>query len=219
MPGLFVVLVPSGRSPVSHGSPPDRRVPVAYGRGSSVVSDGAGFAPRPTSSSTLPDAPSDRRVPGADCGDDGSCCASSWPSSSRDSSGCSESGRRTAESTGNGYDLRVHFASIVRPGLAVPLDIQIQREGGFDGLGDDAVSSSYLSSVDARRSRLSLSRHRPTAMWSTSSSSNHKATPLACLGRPRSILRQHGPKGSDDRSVSDDGNPAVAVSIRTWVLP
>ena len=38
---------------------------------------------------------------------------------------------RTAEANADGYDLQVHYASIARPGVEVPLDIQVQRGDGF----------------------------------------------------------------------------------------
>jgi len=127
---------------------------------------------------------------------------------------------RIAESTGNGYDLRVHFASIARPGLAVPLDIQIQREGGFDGLVTLAVSSSYLSSVDAQAITpepqstssdgdvVDFQFEQPQGdtlgvSWQA------EIDPAANMGRKEATIAV----------LSDDGNPAVAVSIRTWVLP
>src|SRR6476646_9693128 len=57
---------------------------------------------------------------------------------------------RTAEASGNGYDLQVHFASIGRPGVEIPLDIQVKKDGGFTGPITLSVPSSYLSSITAQ---------------------------------------------------------------------
>jgi hypothetical protein len=127
---------------------------------------------------------------------------------------------RTAESTGNGYDLRVHYASIARPGVAVPFDIQVQRDGGFDGPITIAVPASYLSSVDAQSVQpepqsttsdgdLVVFQFEPPQGDTFGVSWEAEIDPASNVGRKEATIAVAG----------EDGNPVVGVSIRTWVLP
>jgi hypothetical protein len=127
---------------------------------------------------------------------------------------------RTTESTGNGYDLQVHFASIARPGVAVPLDVQVQRHGGFGDAVTIAVPASYLSSTDAQsvepepRSTTSdgdliVFQFEPPQGDTFGVSWEAEIDPAANMGRKEATITVMG----------DDGRPATSVSIRTWVLP
>lgn len=127
---------------------------------------------------------------------------------------------RTTESTGNGYHLQVHYASIARPGVAVPLDIQVQSDSGFNGPVVLAVSASYLSAVDAQSPE-------PDPSSATSDGDNvifqfdppggnvfevsweTEVDPAANMGRKEATVAVLG----------SDGNPLVSVALRTWVLP
>ena len=127
---------------------------------------------------------------------------------------------RTAEANADGYDLRVHYASIARPGVEVPLDIQVQRDDGFTGEVTLAVSSSYLSALDAQspqpepRSATSdgdvvVLQFDPPPGDTFAVSWEAQVDPAANMGRKEATIAVMGA----------DGAPEVGVSIRTWVLP
>jgi hypothetical protein len=178
-----------------------------------------GSRPEPPASSTVPDAPSIRRVRRALWGRRLLLCflvailVAGFI-------GMLGGRTRTAESTGNGYDLQVHFASIARPGVTVPFDIQLQRDGGFDGPVTIAISASYLSSIDAQAVEpepqsttsdgdLVVFQFEPPQGDIFGVSWEAEIDPAANMGRKEATIAV----------LSDDDNPAVAVSIRTWVLP
>jgi hypothetical protein len=127
---------------------------------------------------------------------------------------------RTAEANANGYDLQVHFASIARPGVEVPFDIQVQRDGGFPNGVTLAVPSSYLSALDAQSPQpepksttsdgdLVLMQFDPPPGDTFGVGWEAQIDPAANMGRKEATITVMG----------DDGAPAVNVSIRTWVLP
>jgi hypothetical protein len=127
---------------------------------------------------------------------------------------------RTAESSGNEYDLQVHYASIARPGVAVPFDIQVHRDGGFDAPVTLAVPSSYLSALDAQTPNLEptsttsdgdlvLFQFDPPQGDTFGVSWNAEVDPASNMGRKEATISV----------VGDNGSLAVGVSIRTWVLP
>jgi hypothetical protein len=127
---------------------------------------------------------------------------------------------RTAEASGNGYDLQVHFASIGRPGVEVPFDIQVQKDGGFSGPIKLAVPSSYLGSMDAQSPQpepssttsdgdLVIMQFDPPQGDTFGVSWSAQVDSAANPGRREATIAV----------IGDDGNPAVGVSIRTWVLP
>jgi hypothetical protein len=127
---------------------------------------------------------------------------------------------RTAEATSNGYDLQVHFASIGRPGVEVPLDIQVQKDGGFSGPIKLAVPSSYLASMDAQSPQ-----PEPSSTTSDGDLVVMQFDPPQGDTFGVSWSAQVDSSGNPGRReatiavIGDDGNPAVGVSIRTWVLP
>lgn len=54
----------------------------------------------------------------------------------------------TATASGDGYDLTVRHGQITRPGLPVPLEITVERAGGFDGPVTLSVSRDLLDRLD-----------------------------------------------------------------------
>jgi hypothetical protein len=127
---------------------------------------------------------------------------------------------RTAEANAAGYDLQVHYASIARPGVEVPLDIQVQRDGGFAGDVTLAVPSSYLSALDAQSPQpepksttsdgdLVVFRFDPPPGDTFGVAWEAQVDPAANMGRKEATISV----------IGDDGPPATSVSIRTWVLP
>jgi len=128
---------------------------------------------------------------------------------------------RTASATGSGYELKVRYASVSRPGLATPWSFEVRRPGGFpDGL-TVAVTSSYFDAFDENGLG-------PAPVEETTDGE-------------RTIWR-FGPSAGDVLSVSFDARiepgvqlarlegevavlnavtrpPAVTVAFRTWVMP
>lgn len=54
----------------------------------------------------------------------------------------------TASATGGGYVLTVRYPEVTRPALASPFEIEVERDGGFDGPVQVAVSQSWLRMWD-----------------------------------------------------------------------
>jgi hypothetical protein len=127
---------------------------------------------------------------------------------------------RTAETTANGFNLQVHFASIARPGVEVPFDVSVQRDGGFNGTVTLSVSGSYLSAVDAQSPQ-------PEPQSTTADDDVVTMTFAAPQGDTLGVswlatidpAANAGRKQATITVLGDDGSPAASVSIRTWVLP
>lgn len=54
----------------------------------------------------------------------------------------------TTTASGGGYELSVRHGQITRPGLPVPLEITVERAGGFDGPVTVSVSRALLDRLD-----------------------------------------------------------------------
>ncbi len=50
--------------------------------------------------------------------------------------------------SGGGYELEVLYATVSRPALATPLQIEVRRAGGFDGPVELALTQQYLTLFD-----------------------------------------------------------------------
>src|SRR3954470_16636837 len=61
-------------------------------------------------------------------------------------------GGRTSKATAsaNGYQLEVSYPRTGRPGIGAPMQIQIQRQGGFSGPVTVSMSSEYLDILNVR---------------------------------------------------------------------
>ena len=55
---------------------------------------------------------------------------------------------RTASTTGDGYVLSLHYATVARPGLDVPWTLTIRHPGGFPDGVTVVVTSDYLDKLD-----------------------------------------------------------------------
>jgi hypothetical protein len=127
---------------------------------------------------------------------------------------------RITEASDNGFNLQVHYASIARPGVEVPFDIQVHRDGGFTGPITLTVPSSYLSSIDAQSPE-----PEPTSTTSDGDlvvfefdapqGDTFGVSWLAQIDASANMGRKQGTISV----LNDDGTSAVAASIRTWVLP
>lgn len=55
---------------------------------------------------------------------------------------------RSVTASGGGYELKVTYASVTRPGLATPWAVEVRRPEGFDGPVTIAASADYLEMFD-----------------------------------------------------------------------
>ena len=68
-------------------------------------------------------------------------------------------GQRTATVTArsNGYELAVTYGSVVRPGVPIRWNVNVHRDGGFQGPIDVEVSRHYFDLFDTNMGRRELS--------------------------------------------------------------
>jgi hypothetical protein len=126
---------------------------------------------------------------------------------------------RTVAASGKGYDLSVRYAATARPGISVPLEVQVQHAGGFSGPITLAVSRSYLDA-------LQVGSTIPEPTQSTSDGDAVLLTFDAPSGSTFDVAWQVeiDPATNAGRyrgavAVMDSGDQAVAARFRTWVLP
>lgn len=130
-------------------------------------------------------------------------------------------GVRTAHASaaGGGYELRVEYPRVTRPGHAVPLSVQVRKAGGF---GAEPVqlrmSTSYFALFDENGVQPAPSKEtgtRTDLMWEFDPP-------------PGDVLRIYfdtrtGPNvqrgKSGEVAVLEQGQPVVSVRITTTVMP
>jgi hypothetical protein len=126
----------------------------------------------------------------------------------------------TVQASANGYDLKVQYPKITRPGLPASVEIEVRRAGGFRGVLTVAVSSDYLSIFD-------VSGMDPDAVGATTTADEVRwdlQTPLdsdvmtiSVDARTESSAELRTAKGSV--TVINDGRPVATVSLKTRVMP
>ncbi|HEX6421013.1 MAG TPA: hypothetical protein VFZ77_21095 [Acidimicrobiales bacterium] len=131
-------------------------------------------------------------------------------------------GVRTATATGSGggYEVRVTYARVTRPGLATALAVEVERDGGAHaGPVGLAVSARYLDMLDLYRvspaptsethtpDRVIWEFDPPPAGEALAVSVDARLEPGIQWGRDGEVL------------VLDDGRPVVEVGFHTWVTP
>lgn len=124
----------------------------------------------------------------------------------------------TAVQEGGGYRIEVTYGKIVRPGLAVPWQLEISKPGGFDGPITVAVNSSYFEMFDENGFSPDPSSSTSTAdqeIWEFDPPDGE--TLLVSLDARIEPGVQWGKVGK--ASVLVEGVPAVTVSFKTWVVP
>jgi uncharacterized protein (DUF58 family) len=131
-------------------------------------------------------------------------------------------GVRTAEATGSGggYEVSVTYPSIIRPGLATHVTIELQRAGGFPGVVTVAGTSSYFDIFDENGldpDPVSATTDEERTIWTfvppeggdtMTVSFDVRIEPGVQLKRAEATV-----------SVLEGGQPAVNVNFRTLVLP
>lgn len=126
---------------------------------------------------------------------------------------------RRAIGRAGGYELEVRYASVSRPALATPFDIEVRRPGGFDGPVTVAVSTDYLSIWDENGLDPS-----PTAETASPGTLEWEFDPPPGDALAISFDARIEPGAQQGKqgwvSVLDDaGNPVVSVSFRTRLRP
>lgn len=125
----------------------------------------------------------------------------------------------TASAVGNGYTLTTRYAGTARPGLSVPFEVDVVHPGGFSGPVQLAVSSDYLSSVQATsplpepsdstsEGDLVLLTFDPPAGDHLHVAWQASVDPAADAGRRHARV-----------AVVDHGRELVSRSLRTWLWP
>lgn len=120
--------------------------------------------------------------------------------------------------SGGGYDLDVTYGTVSRSGLATPFEIEIRRDGGFDGPISVAVDAEYLSVWDENGldpDPASATADESSLIWEFEPpdgevlvvSFDARIEPAAQRGRSGSV------------AVLEDGEPVTSVSFTTRVMP
>src|SRR3954453_1520593 len=130
-------------------------------------------------------------------------------------------GGRTSKATasGNGYQLEVSYPRTGRPGIGAPIQIQVQKQGGFQGPVTVSMSSEYLDVLD-------VTNIVPDPQQSTSSD---KAVTWQFNQPPGDTLAisisgeldpdEHPGIHKGAVTVIDNGRPVVTAHLTTWEAP
>ena len=131
-------------------------------------------------------------------------------------------GVRTAHATasGGGYDMKVEYPRVTRPGHAVPLSIEVRRPGGF---GDEPlelrVNTEYFALFDENGVQPAPSTETATGddlIWEFDPPPGDV---LRVYFDTRSgPNRQRGTTGVFS-VLGSDGQPVVTVRVKTTVMP
>lgn len=125
----------------------------------------------------------------------------------------------TVAAAGGGYELRVRYATVARPGLAVPWEVTIRRPGGFDGPVTLATDDAYFDLFDENSfdpeptSTLSDGRR---LIWEFDPPPDSD-TMTVSLDTRTGPNTQWGDSATTE--ILEGGRPVVAVTYRTRVMP
>lgn len=120
--------------------------------------------------------------------------------------------------SGGGYELTVTYATMSRPGLATPWDVQVRHRGGFDGPITIATTGHYLNMFDENgldpdpssstaTEELIVWEFEPPDGDTLTISFDARLEPAVQAGR------------SGETSVLVDGRSVVRVGYTTRVMP
>jgi hypothetical protein len=124
----------------------------------------------------------------------------------------------TREASGGGYDLKLVYPAVTRPGLAVRWILFVHRSGGFSGPVQVTTTSTYFNLFD-------FNNLDPVPSKQTTSSDLSVWEFDPPLGDTLSITfdgrlepaRQHG--SSAVTSIVENDVPVVSISYQTRVMP
>ena len=127
----------------------------------------------------------------------------------------------SASSAGGGYEMRVTYARITRPGLATPLDVEVSRRDGaaLDGPVQVAVTAHYLAMFDVNAvspAPSSESRTPDEVVWEFDPPPGGGPLAISLDARVEPGI-QWGRDG--EVQVLDGGEPVVGTRFHTWVTP
>lgn len=127
----------------------------------------------------------------------------------------------TASSAGGGYEMRVTYARITRPGLATPLDVEVARRDGapLDGPVEVAVSAHYLAMFDVNVVSPAPAAETRTAdqvVWEFDPPQGGGPLAVSLDARVEPGI-QWGRDGEVQLLVG--GEPVAGSSFHTWVTP
>ena len=120
--------------------------------------------------------------------------------------------------TGGGYELTVHHAEVTRPGLDTPWSARVVRQGGFDGPVELRTTASYWELFDENGLSPDPSATRLDGKYFVMEFDEPVADELVVLWDARISPAVQGGVNAET-AVLEDGEPAVAVSYRTRVMP
>jgi hypothetical protein len=125
----------------------------------------------------------------------------------------------TAESTADGYTLRVTYPQVTRAGIAVPFRVRVRHAGGFDGPLTLAISKRLFSRFD-------FQNHYPNPSTETSSAElvYYEFDPppgevFELDVDARTAPDQNGSTTVYRTALLVDGSEVTDVSYRVWVVP
>ena len=132
-------------------------------------------------------------------------------------------GVRTAEVTGEGggYELRVLYPEVSRPGLATPWSLEVRRPGGFDdGTVTVATTSSYFdifdeNSLDPEPSESTSDGER--TYWTFTTPPAGDTLSVSFDARIEPAVQWQSAEATS--SVVVEGVDVVSTGYRTFVMP
>ena len=130
-------------------------------------------------------------------------------------------GGRTAKASAsaNGYQLQVTYPRTGRPGINAPIEIQVQKQGGFNGPVTISASSEYLNILDIRDMQPSPQNSTATdkaVTWQFNPPpSDTLVVSLSSEFEPAEHMGVH----HGAVTVIDNGKPAVSTHFTTWEAP
>ena len=119
----------------------------------------------------------------------------------------------------NGYQLQVSYPQTGRPGIGAPLQIQVQKQDGFDGpitvtMSNDYLDILHVNGVDPEPSQVTSTDKE--VIWQFNNPPGNTLT----VSLDAEFEPDEHP-GSHDATVSvlDNGKPQAQVQFTTWEAP
>lgn len=124
----------------------------------------------------------------------------------------------TRQASGGGYDLKVVYPAVTRPGLAVRWIVFVHRSGGFSGPIQLATTSTYFNLFDFANLDPVPSKQTASADLSIWEFDPPPGDTLRITFDGRlEPARQHGSMATT--SILEEDLPVVSISYQTRVMP
>jgi hypothetical protein len=124
----------------------------------------------------------------------------------------------TREASGGGYDLKLVYPAVTRPGLAARWILFVHRAGGFEGPVRVATTSTYFNLFDFNNLDPMPSKSTTSAdlsIWEFDPPVGE--TLRITLDARLEPARQHGSAATT--SILEDDVPVVSIRYQTRVMP